>query len=70
MTVMNELDRFHLVIDACNKIENECKTVKEQSRWTAVYVKQEMEQMLIKHKNYIREFGVDMDEITSWRWDE
>jgi xylulose-5-phosphate/fructose-6-phosphate phosphoketolase len=48
MTVMNKLDRFHLVIDVCNKIEYECKSVKEKTRWSAVYVKQEMEQLLIK----------------------
>lgn len=69
MTVMNDMDRFHLVIDACNKIENECQTVGEKTKWSAVYLKQEMEQMLIKHKNYINEFGVDMNEITSWKWD-
>lgn len=70
MTVMNNIDRFHLVIDVCIKIENECKTVKEKTRWSAVYVKQEMEQMLNKHKRFINEFGVDMDEISSWKWDE
>jgi len=69
MTVMNNIDRFHLVIDVCLSIEKQCKTVKEKTRWSAVYVKQEMEQMLIKHKKFINEFGVDMDEITSWKWD-
>lgn len=69
MTVMNELDRFHLVIDVCNMILHECKTVKEATKWSAVYVKQEMEQMLIKHKSYIKEHGVDMDEVQEWKWD-
>jgi len=68
MTVMNNMDRFHLVMDVCDKIEFECKTVGPQTKWSAVYVRQEMEEMLIKHKRFIHEFGVDMDEITSWRW--
>ena len=52
-TVMRRLDRFHLGIDACSNIENECKAVKEKLWSSAVYFKQEIQQMLIKHKNYI-----------------
>ena len=33
------------------------------------YVKQEMKLALLKHKEFIREFGVDMEEIANWKWD-
>jgi xylulose-5-phosphate/fructose-6-phosphate phosphoketolase len=70
MTVMNELDRFHLVMDACDFIESDaCSTVGEATRWTAAYVRQDMQQLLVKHKNYVQEFGVEMDEISEWTWD-
>ena len=70
MTVMNNLDRFHLVIDVCNKIEHEIfDDLSPKTKFSAVYVRQEMETLLTKHKKYIREFGVDMPEITEWKWD-
>jgi len=69
MTVMNEIDRFNLVIKACDYIESKCTSVDESTRWSAAYVRQEMEQLLVKHRKYICEFGVDMDEITQWKWD-
>jgi xylulose-5-phosphate/fructose-6-phosphate phosphoketolase len=69
MTVMNEVDRFHLVIDACDFIENKCDSVDSAAKWSAAYLRQEMQQLLVKHKMYINEFGVDMDEITQWEWD-
>jgi xylulose-5-phosphate/fructose-6-phosphate phosphoketolase len=69
MTVMNELDRFHLVIKVCEKVENICKNVDEETKWKAAYLIQEMKLKLVKHKQYIQEFGVDMDEISKWRWD-
>ena len=68
MTVMNKLDRFNLVIDACNIIVSQENKVDEKSKWSAAYVKQEMDQMLVKHSSYIQEFGVDMPEIEGWKW--
>jgi xylulose-5-phosphate/fructose-6-phosphate phosphoketolase len=68
MTVMNEVDRFHLVIDACSFIENKCDSVDPSAKWTASYLRQEMTRLLVQHKIYIHEFGVDMDEITGWKW--
>ena len=70
MTVMNEIDRFHLVEAVCDKIANgDIKSVGDQTRWSATYVKQEMKLVLLKHKEFIREFGVDMEEIANWKWD-
>lgn len=65
----NDLDRFHLVIDVCNQIElGNCDGVDQETRWSAVYVRQEMYQKLVKHREYINEFGVDLDEVANWEW--
>jgi len=69
MTVMNSVDRFHLVIDVCEKVENVCTNVDSSTKWSAAYLKQEMEIALLKHKRFIHEYGVDMDEVVNWKWD-
>jgi xylulose-5-phosphate/fructose-6-phosphate phosphoketolase len=69
MGVLNGIDRFHLVMDVCDLIENKCDNVDDTTRWTASYVRQEMQEALVRHKKYIYEFGVDMDEVAEWKWD-
>jgi len=70
MTVMNKIDRFHLVIDVCDKIEHELfEYLSPEIKFSAVYLRQDMKKILAKHKKYIAEFGVDMSEITEWKWD-
>jgi xylulose-5-phosphate/fructose-6-phosphate phosphoketolase len=61
MTVMNDLDRFHLVGDAVDRLPH------LQAR--AGYVKQALRDKLIEHKEYICEHGEDMPEICNWRWE-
>lgn len=71
MTVMNSVDRFHLVMDACDFIESDlCGNVDEETRWSAPYVRQEMQQKLVEHKQYIHEHGTDLDEVDQWEWTE
>lgn len=60
MTVLNELDRFHLVIDAINRLP--------QSSNEGVYLKKEMQEKLIAHHHYINLHGEDMPEIRNWKW--
>jgi xylulose-5-phosphate/fructose-6-phosphate phosphoketolase len=60
MVVLNDLDRFHLVIDVINRVP------KLGSR--AAYVKQEMEGNLIEHKHYVQKYGDDVPEIRDWKW--
>jgi xylulose-5-phosphate/fructose-6-phosphate phosphoketolase len=60
MTVMNDLDRFHLVADVIDRIPL------RGSR--AAYVKQALRDKRIEHKEYIAKYGEDMPEIRRWRW--
>ena len=61
MTVMNKMDRFHLVMDALERLP--------QLGEDGQRLHEEMQKKLIEHKNYIFEHGVDMPEITDWTWD-
>jgi xylulose-5-phosphate/fructose-6-phosphate phosphoketolase len=60
MTVLNDLDRFHLVMDVIDRLP------KIGSK--GVYIKQQLQNKLIEHKRYIDEFGQDMPEIRNWKW--
>jgi xylulose-5-phosphate/fructose-6-phosphate phosphoketolase len=60
MTVLNDLDRFHLVSDVVERVP-ECAA-------HAAYLKQAMRDRLVEHHEYIREHGEDMPEIRDWSW--
>ncbi|PTQ81629.1 xylulose-5-phosphate/fructose-6-phosphate phosphoketolase [Nitrosospira multiformis] len=60
MTVLNDLDRFHLVMDVVDRVP------KLSSK--GAYLKQLMRDKLIDHKRYIRQYGEDMPEIRDWHW--
>jgi xylulose-5-phosphate/fructose-6-phosphate phosphoketolase len=60
MTVLNELDRFHLVMDAIARLP--------QTGSRGDYVRQKLQDKLVQHKQYIDEFGEDMPEIKNWTW--
>ena len=60
MTVLNDLDRFHLVMDVIDRLP--------QTASAGVYLKQQMQNKLIEHKRYIRRFGQDMPEVRNWKW--
>jgi xylulose-5-phosphate/fructose-6-phosphate phosphoketolase len=60
MTVLNEMDRFHLVQDAIDRLP--------QLAGKADYLKQDVRDKLIEHKEYICKFGQDMPEILNWKW--
>jgi xylulose-5-phosphate/fructose-6-phosphate phosphoketolase len=60
MTVLNEMDRFHLVQDVLDRLP--------QRAGNTAYLKQEMQDKLVTHKYYIRENGIDMPEVKDWKW--
>jgi xylulose-5-phosphate/fructose-6-phosphate phosphoketolase len=60
MTVLNELDRFHLVCDTIDRLP--------QLQSSAGHVKQAMHDKLIEHREYIVRYGEDLPEIRGWRW--
>ena len=62
MTVLNELDRYHLVMDVVDRLPQE----KTGSR--GEYLKQQLHDKLIQHRSYINQYGEDMPEIRNWKW--
>ncbi len=60
MTVLNDLDRFHLVMDAMDRVP----ALHEK----APHIRQKMRDRLVEHKEYIEKHGEDMPEIAEWTW--
>jgi xylulose-5-phosphate/fructose-6-phosphate phosphoketolase len=60
MTVLNDLDRFHLVIDVIDR--------QPQSGSRGDYLRQQLQDKLVEHKQYINRYGQDMPEVRNWVW--
>ncbi len=62
MTVMNGLDRYHLVLGVLDRIP--------EPTGAHIALSQAMEGKLIEHNAYIRAHGQDMPEILGWKWEQ
>ncbi len=60
MTVLNDLDRFHLAGDVVDRVP--------RLQRVGAHFKQWLRNRLVEHKQYIREHGEDMPEIRDWKW--
>jgi xylulose-5-phosphate/fructose-6-phosphate phosphoketolase len=60
MTVLNELDRFHLVMDTIDRLP--------QTGDKGICRKQQLKDKLIEHKQYLDKNGEDLPEIRDWKW--
>jgi xylulose-5-phosphate/fructose-6-phosphate phosphoketolase len=60
MTVLNDLDRFHLVQDVIARVPRLGAQGQEVARL--------MEEKLSEHRRYIRQWGDDLPEVRDWKW--
>ena len=60
MTVLNDLDRFHLAADVVDRVPRLLPI--------GGHFKQFLRNKLIEHKQYIARYGDDMPEIRDWKW--
>ena len=60
MKVQNKIDRYNLVIDALKYLP--------QLGNSSAYLISECKNKLIYHKEYIKEYGIDIPEVTEWKW--
>ena len=61
MTVLNDLDRFHLAGDVIDRVPGLAERAVAQKRL--------LHDKLIEHKLYIARYGDDMPEIRNWKWE-
>ena len=60
MVMMNELDRYHLVMDAIDRVPGLASS--------AGHVRQLMSDKRLEARAYTREQGEDIPEVTDWQW--
>ena len=60
MVMLNDLDRFHLVIDVIDRVPGLADR--------AGHLRQEMEDARLRARAYAREHGEDAPELADWRW--
>lgn len=62
MRVQNEIDRYHLVMDALKYLEFLGDKRTSLNEWC--------KNKLLEHNLYIREYGIDMDEVRNFKWNK
>jgi len=60
MTVLNDLDRFHLGMDTIDRVP--------KTGDAGIRLKKQLLAKLIEHKQFINQHGLDLPEIRNWKW--
>ena len=60
MVVMNDMDRFHLVMDVIDRVPGLGNS--------AAWLRQQMVDTRTRHHAWIREHGEDLPEVANWTW--
>jgi xylulose-5-phosphate/fructose-6-phosphate phosphoketolase len=60
MVMLNDLDRFHLVMDVIDRVPGLAEH--------AAHIRQEMADERLRHRAYTREHGQDPPDVTDWCW--
>ena len=60
MAVLNDLDRFHLVMDVIDRVP--------KLGPLAAHTRQAMQDKRVEHKAYIAKYGDDRPDIRDWKW--
>ena len=60
MVVMNDMDRFHLVMDVIDRVPGLSRK--------AAWLRQEMADTRVRHRAWTREHGEDLPEVANWAW--
>jgi len=60
MVVMNDLDRYHLVMDVIDRVPELASR--------AAVLRQQMVDKRAEHRSYVRRTGVDLPDIRDWTW--
>jgi serine/threonine protein kinase len=60
MTVMNDLDRYHLAGDVVGRVP--------RLQRVGAHFQQFLRNQLVEHKQYVHEHGDDMPEVKNWSW--
>lgn len=60
MTVLNNMDRYHLVMDTIDRLP--------QTGEAGRRLKAQLQRKLDEHRAYITTHGVDMPEVHNWKW--
>jgi len=58
--VLNEMDRYHLAIDAIDRLP-----VQDERR---LAIKRRLRATLATHRRWIEAHGEDLPEVRDWRW--
>jgi len=60
MLVMNDMDRFHLVMDVIDRVPGLANS--------AAWLRQQMVDTRARHHGWTREYGEDLPEVQNWVW--